>query len=171
MSSQEQIFNAAIVVAKRSGYRNITRAALAEQLGKSVPWVQLHVDIAELSQRLARQAVELDLPAGEFNAGPGRGGNTAWVEERKAAILAGALKVAARDGLLKTTRKAVASAAGCSTGLVSKRFGSMAALYGEVVKEAVRLGVLPVIRDGLVLRMPEATSAPDDLKRKAVAAA
>lgn len=87
--------------------------------------------------------------------------------ERRAELLDVALTLAKRRGYLNLTRDALADAAGCSQGLVTKRFGSMAKLRKEVMRAAVNLEVLEVIAQGIAAKDPVAMRAPAELKARA----
>lgn len=81
-----------------------------------------------------------------------------------------ALKLAAKRGLYNLTRDAIAEAAEVSTGIVSKRFGTMENMRRSLMREAVRRELLPIIAEGLVRGDTAARKAPDALKAKARAA-
>lgn len=160
-----EIFEAAVAVAKRVGFRNITRKALAEQLGKSVPWVQQHASIAELRQKLEDRAAELGLPPGDPAQAPRSFGGV-WSEQRKAAILAAGVDLAERDGLMQMRRDAIAQRAGVAGGTVNTYFGTLGDLRKAVVAEAIRLERWPVV----LMAHSHGFHVPDDARRKAVQA-
>lgn len=160
-----EIFDAAVAVAKRVGFRNITRKALAEHLGKSVPWVQQHASIAELRQQLEDRAVELSLSPGDPAQAPRSFGGV-WSQQRKAAILAAGVDLAERDGLMQMRRDAIAQRAGVAGGTVNTYFGTLAELRSAVVAEAIRLERWPVVLMG----HSHGFNVPDDARRKAAQA-
>lgn len=88
-------------------------------------------------------------------------------DERRAEVLAAALRTAAAVGLSRMTREEIAKAAGCTPGLVSARLGTMRKIRDEVMHQAVKQEVLPVIAEGIALRHPHALKAPADLQKKA----
>lgn len=92
------------------------------------------------------------------------------VAEREAAILKAALEVAEHVGYQWITRDAIAARADCSTGLVSRYFGTMPDLKRKVMREAVRVGNLKLIAEGLADRNPHAMKASPELKARALAA-
>jgi AcrR family transcriptional regulator len=93
-------------------------------------------------------------------------------DDRRAAILAAAVTLAAEQGLPAITRDGVAAAAGCSPALVSAYFYTVVELRRKVVEQAVACEEpLRVVADALVARMPEALAAPVWLRAKALAAA
>lgn len=90
-------------------------------------------------------------------------------KERRAEILAAALRVAVMTGYNRITRDDIAIAAGCSPALVSDALGTMVALRRGVMRAAVAGRVLPVIAQGLALRDPHALRAPPELRALAAA--
>lgn len=90
-------------------------------------------------------------------------------DERRAEVLAAALRTAAALGLSRMTREDIAKAAGCTPGLVSARLGTMKRVRDEVMRLAVRQEVLPVVAEGIALRHPHALKAPTDLQKRAAA--
>ena len=89
--------------------------------------------------------------------------------ERRAEILAAAVRTAAAVGLQRMTRENIATAAGCTPGLVSARLGTMRQIRDKVMREAVRREELTVIAQGIALRHPHAVRAPAELQRRAAA--
>lgn len=90
-------------------------------------------------------------------------------EVRKPLIVEAAAFIAQRDGFYNFTRDAVASKADISSGLVTKHFGTMQALRRDVMRYAIRNGVLSIIAQGLAAQDVQAKKAPDALKKKALA--
>ena len=86
---------------------------------------------------------------------------------RKSTIVDAALTLAERDGFTGFTRDAVATAAGCSMGLVNHHFGTMNQLRRDVMRAAIRQGVIAVVAQGLAARDPQALKAPQELKDRA----
>lgn len=82
--------------------------------------------------------------------------------ERRAQILDSALKVAQTKGLKKTTRIAVAAAAGVSHGLVSMHFDGRDALLECIADHAVRKANFKIIAEavdmGLDVKVPRTMS-------------
>jgi AcrR family transcriptional regulator len=87
---------------------------------------------------------------------------------RKADILAAALKVAEASHYAHMTRSAVAAEAGVSGPLVQYYFGTMPQLRRDVMRKAVRDGVLLVIAQGLVAGDNHAKAAPEVHKAAAL---
>jgi len=90
-------------------------------------------------------------------------------DERHAEVLAAALKAAQEFGWSQMTRDHIATIAVASPGLVSARLGSMAQARDAVMAEAVRLGVLSVVAQGITARHPLALAAPLPLQQSALA--
>lgn len=87
--------------------------------------------------------------------------------DREAEILAKALSLAASKGYAKVTREQIAAAAGCSTGLVSRYFGTMTNLRRTLMRKAIERGLARVVAQGLADGNPLARKAPAELKEKA----
>ncbi len=83
-------------------------------------------------------------------------------------ILNGALTVAQNDGWRAVTRDRVAEEAGVGAGSVNTVFGTIDALRGAVMHEAVQRQILPIIAQGLADRHPIARAAPVELKKRAL---
>lgn len=87
---------------------------------------------------------------------------------RKNSILAAALKVAEASHYKYMTRKDVAEEAGVSGTLVQHYFGTMPQLRRDVMRKAVRDGVLIVIAQGLVAGDKHAQAAQEVHKAAAL---
>lgn len=134
-----EIWEAAITVARRVGYQNVTRQALADQLGQNLNWVHNNCRVSEIVARLRTEAVQHGLQAGDrglSNSGPGRN----WGEEDKKRLLDCAWKIATEQGLARTTREAVAYAAEVAPSTVNARWGNIRDLRAAVVKRAQQEG-------------------------------
>lgn len=90
-------------------------------------------------------------------------------EVRSGQILDKAVDIARVQGFHKLTRDLIAKRAKVSGGLVSTYFGNMDKLRDEVMKVAVRDGILSIIAHGLAARNPIALKAPEELRQRAVA--
>lgn len=86
-----------------------------------------------------------------------------------AQILTAAVVVAERDGFGVMSRASIAEQVGCKPGLVSYYFSTMTILRRDVMRHAVKHGVLKVVAEGLATKNKYARNAPDDLKQKALA--
>lgn len=90
--------------------------------------------------------------------------------DRADKVLAAACKIAEKYGLAYVTKRVVSDHAGCATGTVLNAFGSMTALHDAVLREAIKRPMLRTLAQGLAAGHPVAQSAPEDLKRQALAA-
>ena len=90
--------------------------------------------------------------------------------ERKAQILSAALDLCKTASYARVTREQIAEKAGCPPTLITYHFGTMPSLRRDIMREAVRVGCLPVIAQGLALRDSHALKAPEELRRRAVEA-
>lgn len=160
-----EIFDAAVAVAKRVGFRNITAKDIGAEVGKSRGWVRQHVSIIELRRQLEARAAELGLQPGDMAQTP-RCFRGDWTEQRKAAVLAAAVDLAERDGLMQMRRDAIAQRAGVAGGTLNLYFGTLADLRNAVVAEAIRLERWPVV----LMAHSHGFSVPDDARRKAAQA-
>jgi len=84
-------------------------------------------------------------------------------------ILQAALVVASKVGYARLTRADIAERAAVPASLISYHLGTMPALRRQIMREAVRVGCLPVIAQGLAIRDRHALKAPADLRARAVA--
>ena len=89
------------------------------------------------------------------------------IHEREV-LMSAALIVAARDGYTRMSRDAIAIEAKCSTGLISKYFGTMPALRRAVMRAAVARGNHTVLAQGLAAGDPNAHEAGPKAKRDAL---
>lgn len=90
-------------------------------------------------------------------------------KQRKRELLSAALALSVRHGYNHVTRAQIATAAGCSEGLVTHSLGTMTTLRRAIMGEAIRAECLPVIAQGLAARDARAMRIPDDVKRRAAA--
>lgn len=89
-------------------------------------------------------------------------------QHTKAALTQVALRVAVKVGFTNLSQAKVSTAAGCAYGTITARFGTMTALRRDVMRAALAERCLPVIAEGLALRHPTATKAPQELKDAAL---
>jgi AcrR family transcriptional regulator len=89
---------------------------------------------------------------------------------RKAQILDAALRLAVKKRYDQITRDEIAAEAGCSSGLITHRYGTMVQLRRDLMRRAVKESVLLVIGQGLAAGDAHARRAPEDVKQKALAA-
>jgi AcrR family transcriptional regulator len=88
--------------------------------------------------------------------------------ERRTAIMAAAIKLAAAGGWRNLTRDRVASAAGVAVGSVNHEFGTMGELRAAVMREAVASERLEIIAQGLADGDETARDAPAELREAAI---
>lgn len=84
--------------------------------------------------------------------------------DRKRQILTAAVNLAQTDGFHNITRDGIAIAAGVSTGLVTRHFGTMIALRRAVMRAAINQEILEIVAQGLSIGDPCALKAPPELK-------
>ncbi len=89
---------------------------------------------------------------------------------RRAHVLAVAYEMAAELGYQWISRDPVASRAKVAQGSIQFLFGSMKELKREVLREAIRREDLAILAQGLADGSPIAHSAPEDMKKRALAA-
>lgn len=87
--------------------------------------------------------------------------------DRKAELLACALRLAQRGHYASITRDAIATEAGVSSGLVSKYLGTMPAMRRLVMRHAIKAECLIVLGQGLAAGDKYARGAPGGLRVKA----
>jgi len=85
-------------------------------------------------------------------------------------LMGAALIVAARCGYQNMSREEIALEAKCSTGLISKYFGTMPQLRRAVMRAAVVRGNHTVLAQGLAAGDPNAQEAGHKAKRDALEA-
>lgn len=83
-------------------------------------------------------------------------------------ILTAALYVAEREGFINMKRGLIAEYAKCSVGKVSNAYGTMIQLRRAVMCQAINQKVLPVIADGIVLRMKCCDKLDEELRKDVV---
>ena len=86
----------------------------------------------------------------------------------KARILVAALDVAARVGIDKTTRDAIAARVPCSAGSVSFHYGDGRKLRRAIVEAAIKLENLAVIGWAVAERHAAAGKASEELRARAI---
>lgn len=89
--------------------------------------------------------------------------------ERVAQILGAALAVCSEETTYsRVTREEIAKRAGIPPTLITYHCGTMPDLRRDIMREAVRVGCLPVIAQGLAARDRHAQKAPEDLRQRAL---
>ena len=141
-----EVFYAAVAVARRVGYRNITRKLVAEELvtqpgwGRDLPRTMNYLinegKMAELVDQIVEAKDRLALVPGERVPTL----SNLWKKHDRADIAKAAYRKAVEDGLYSLSLPKVAADAGFSVGTLRNYFGSIEGLRGEVVALAAREG-------------------------------
>ena len=84
--------------------------------------------------------------------------------DRKREILGHALVVARRIGYQRVTRGDIAEQAGCTAPLISHYFTTIGNMQRAIMGEAIRVGDLDVIAQGLVAKDPRAEGLKEEIK-------
>jgi hypothetical protein len=141
-----EVFDAAVAVARRVGYRNITRRLLAEELASKPEWGR---DVSRTMNYLINEGkmgelIEQVLEAKDRLAlVPGARVPTLsnlWKGHDKKEIVIAAYRKAVTDGLYSLSLPKTAADTGFSVGTLRNYFGSVEGLRLEVVAEAHRNG-------------------------------
>jgi len=82
-------------------------------------------------------------------------------------ILEAALQLALEIGYDKLRRDNIVAKAGVSQGLITYHFGTVEKLRREVMREAIRRKLVPIVAHGIAMRDINALKAPLALKRQA----
>lgn len=182
---QADVLEAAVAVAQRVGYRNVTRRLLAEQMRATDPelgdegyvlnWLGNNVNMTDLRERLTEGSHQLKLSAGDpEKRGQGRpdsvGHTPERIAENRQRVLNAGLLLAERHGYRNIKRDQVAAEAGVAAGLINRQiyWGSIDGFRDAVMVEAVRVGNLRVIAQGLVDGHPSTAGIDPELKEQAV---
>lgn len=88
--------------------------------------------------------------------------------DRKRQLLGHALLVSREHGYRNITRKQISDHGGVSATLITKYFGTVSNLRRAIMGEALRLGDLEIIAQGLVAKDPRAEKISDELRKKAL---
>lgn len=148
-----EVFDAAVAVARRVGYRNITRQLLAEELaakpgwGRDVPRTLNYLinegKMGELIDQIVEAKDRLALPAGERVPTL----SNLWKKHDKRDIAQVAYRMAVSGGLMSLSLPKVAGETGFSVGTVRNYFGSIEGLREEVLLIAAREGNSAMLRE------------------------
>lgn len=79
-------------------------------------------------------------------------------------ILAAAVAEAQAKGFHAVTRQGVAARAGVSEALVSHHMGTMVSLKRNIMRAAVRDGIVSIVAEGLASRDKQALKASEELR-------
>jgi AcrR family transcriptional regulator len=89
-------------------------------------------------------------------------------DARRQQLLAVALPLAEQHGFEHVNRTMIGEAAGCSPSLLSQ-YWTAQELQTAIMEEAVRIGCLPVVAQGLAAKHPVALGASPALRQQAAA--
>jgi len=166
-----EVFDAAVAVARRVGYRNITRRLLAEELASQPAWGR---DVPRTMNYLINEGKMGELVAQILEAKdrlalvPGKRTPTLsnlWKEHDKTEIVGTAYRMAVKGGLFSLSLPKVAAEAGFSVGTLRNYFGSIEGLHERVV-ELAKANANPA----LVRELELGARYMDPVKLKAAAA-
>lgn len=162
MATKEQILTTARGMVREAGLINLSRRELCERAGipdGSFPHVTGGT-FAELVEQLRGENIEQTMAPVSKSRVP--------AALRKEHILAVAVDQAITTGYTKITRDGIAEAAGVSFGLVTKYFGTMNQLKRDVMRSAIKQGIVQIVAQGLANGDERARKAPAALKQEAV---
>lgn len=165
-----EVFDAAVAVARRVGYRNITRRLLAEELASQPEWgrdVERTMNylineggMAALIDQVVEAKDRLALP-------PGKQVYTRahiWKKHNQNDIVTAAYRKAVTDGLYSLSMPKVAADTGFSVGTLRNYFGSIEGLREEVLKMAESNANGALIREG---QLGDRYGSPEKIKKAA----
>lgn len=134
-----EVFDAAVAVARRVGYRNITRKLIAEELAADPAWgrdvtrtMNFLINegkMAELVDQIVEAKDRLALVPGERVPTL----SNLWKKHDKKDIAHAAYRMAVSAGLYSLSLPKVAAETGFSVGTVRNYFGSIDGLRGDVL--------------------------------------
>lgn len=165
-----EVFDAAVAVARRVGYRNVTRKLVAEELVASTNWSRdfprtmnyliNEGNMAGLIDQLVEAKDRLALVPGERV--PTR--SKLWRKHDKHDIRLAAYRKALTDGLYSLSLPKVAADTGFNVGTVRNYFGSIDGLREEVVAEARAQGNQLMLNE---FKLGEKYGTPEKIKAAA----
>lgn len=88
-------------------------------------------------------------------------------EKSKSDIIEASLQLALEIGYHKLRRDNIAAKAEVSQGLIRYHFGTVEKLRREVMREAIRKKLIPIVAQGIAMRDINALKAPLSLKKQA----
>lgn len=165
-----EVFDAAVAVARRVGYRNITRQLLAEELaatpgwGRDVPKTLNYLinegKMGELIDQIVEAKDRLALPAGERVPTL----SNLWKKHDKRDIAQVAYRMSVSKGLYAVSLPKVAAETGFSVGTVRNYFGSIEGLRLEVLDIARVEGNAALVREH---ELADKFGTPEKIKQAA----
>jgi len=165
-----EVFEAAVAVARRVGYRNITRKLIAEELAANPAWGRdvtrtmnyliNEGKMAELVDKLVEEKDRLALVPGERVPTL----SNLWKKHDKKDIALAAYRMAVAKGLYSLSLPKVAAEAGFSVGTLRNYFGSIDGLRESVLEIATAQGNGRLIREG---QLGDRYGSPEKIKAAA----
>lgn len=165
-----EVFDAAVAVARRVGYRNITRKLIAEELAANPAWGRdvtrtmnyliNEGKMAELVDQIVEEKDRLALVPGERVPTL----SNLWKKHDKKDIALAAYKMAVTKGLYSLSLPKVAAETGFSVGTLRNYFGSIDGLRESVLEIATSQGNGRLIREG---QLGDRYGSPEKIKAAA----
>jgi len=156
------ITNIALDMIHTNGVINLSRLELCERAGIPDGSFQYHtgVSFTEFVSRIKKVVVADTTihPVIKLRADPAL---------RKDHILNSAIVIAMEKGYNKITRDDVAETAGVSMGLITYYFETMNQLKRDIMRTAVKRGIVEIVAQGLTNKDRHALKASKELKTKA----
>lgn len=170
-----EVFDAAVSVARKVGYRNVTRRLIAEQMAKKGAYKgrpEQAMNFLINGGKMAELVKELIDAKDRLALVPGDRAKSAqasyWREHDRADLLDSAYRMATTQGLFSLSMTEVANASGFSRGTVNNYFTNLDGLRGEVVKLAVQHENLKVCAQAVASGMACADLVPDKFRQAAL---
>lgn len=171
-----EVFDAAVSVARKIGYRNVTRGLIAEQMSskggkfegqleKANNWLVNHASMEEISGDLIAAKDRLALVPGDRAKSAQA---SYWRRFDRQDMLETAYRLATTDGLFSLSMTKVAEAAGFSRGTVNNYFTDLEGLRCAVVAMAVEHENLKICAQAIANEVPCASIVPDELRQLAL---
>ena len=165
-----EVFDAAVAVARRVGYRNITRKLIAEELAANPDWgrdvtrtMNFLINegkMAELVDQIVEAKDRLALVPGERVPTL----SNLWKKHDRADIAMTAYRKAVADGLYSLSLPKVAGQTGFSVGTLRNYFGSIEGLREAVLVIATSQSNSALIREG---QLGDRYGSPEKIKAAA----
>ena len=165
-----EVFDAAVAVARRVGYRNITRKLIAEELAADPAWGRdvtrtmnyliNEGKMAELVDQIVDEKDRLALVPGERVPTL----SNLWKKHDKKDIALAAYRMAVSKGLYSLSLPKVAGDTGFSVGTLRNYFGSIDGLRESVLEIATSQGNGRLIREG---QLGDRYGSPEKIKAAA----
>ncbi|MNJ10736.1 Bacterial regulatory protein, tetR family [compost metagenome] len=170
-----EVFDAAVSVARKVGYRNVTRRLIAEQLAKkgdfkgrpeqAMNFLINDGKMADLVKQLIDAKDRLALvPGNRVKSAQA----SYWREFDRSDLLDAAYRMAVNDGLFSLSMTEVAKASGFSRGTVNNYFTNLDGLRNEVVSMGVAHQNHKLCAQAVASGLPCAERVPDEFRQAAL---